>query len=54
MTLKKALLAGVFTLLLSGQVVALKAADQSMNSLVGNVGIAAITNEVLQRLQMKY
>lgn len=47
MTLKKALLAGVFTLLLSGQVVALKAADQSMNSLVGNVGIAAITNEVL-------
>ena len=47
MTLKKALLAGVFTLLLSGQVVALQAADQSMNSLVGNVGIAAITNEVL-------
>lgn len=47
MTLKKALLAGVCTLLLSGQVVALKAADQSMNSLVGNVGIAAITNEVL-------
>ena len=47
MTLKKGLLAGVFTLLLSGQVVALQAADQSMNSLVGNVGIAAITNEVL-------
>lgn len=47
MTLKKGLFIGVFVLLLSGKAVTLQAADHSMNSLVGNVGIAAITNEVL-------
>ena len=47
MTFKTSLFVGVSVLLLSGQVVTVNAADQSMNNLVGNVGIAAITNEVL-------
>lgn len=47
MTFKKSLFAGVSVLLLSSPLVVSQAADQSMTSLVGNVGIAAITNEVL-------
>ena len=47
MTFKKGLFVGVCALLLSSKVVTLQAADYSMNTLVGNVGIAAITNEVL-------
>lgn len=49
MTFKRILFAGITIYLLSGQVVVAQAADQSMNSLVGNVGIAAITNEVLDK-----
>ena len=49
MTFKRILFAGITIYLLSGQVVVAQAGDQSMNSLVGNVGIAAITNEVLDK-----
>ncbi|MBR4059776.1 MAG: SH3 domain-containing protein, partial [Lachnospiraceae bacterium] len=49
MTFKKFLFAGVTVYLLSSQVIATQAADMSMNSLVGNVGIAAVTNEVLDK-----
>ena len=49
MTFKRILFAGITIYLLSDQVVVAQAGDQSMNSLVGNVGIAAITNEVLDK-----
>lgn len=51
MTIRKSLLIGVSVLLMGGQAVTLRAADLSMNSIVENVGIAAITNEVLDASQ---
>lgn len=47
MMFKKGLIISAFVLLFGNQMVIAQAEDQSMNSLVGNVGIAAITNEVL-------
>ncbi len=47
MTLKKVLILGVAMLLMGSQVVVLDAKEFSMSKLRGNVGIAAITNEVL-------
>lgn len=48
MTYKKILFAGIGALLMGSQGLSVNATDFSMNSLVGNVGIAAITNEVME------
>lgn len=47
MIYKKILFAGIGALWMGSQSLHVSAADFSMNSLVGNVGIAAVTNEVL-------
>ncbi len=47
MTYKKLLLLGAAIYLMGSQNLSVEAADFSMNSLIGNVGIAAVTNEVM-------
>lgn len=47
MIYKKIVITGLGILMIGGQSLNLKAADFSMSSLVGNVGIAAVTNEVM-------
>ena len=48
MAFRKLLLVGFGVLLMGSQSLTVDAADFSMNNLVGNVGIAAITNEVME------
>ncbi len=47
MAYKKLLLVGVGVLLMSGQSLKAEAADLAVNNLISNVGIAAVTNEVM-------
>lgn len=47
MIYKKIIIAGLGILMISGQSLNVKAAELSMNNLIGNVGIAAVTNEVM-------
>lgn len=51
MTYRKFLLAGIGVLMLNSQGLKAEAADLAINNLIGNVGIAAVTNEVMDASQ---